>query len=86
MLDIYYIVDRLNIACRICNYGLTRLGGMAIFGAYRRDGPLAWAVPVLAWAVPVLAWAVTVESQTGMRCSCRRATRHIELRYIYICL
>jgi len=79
VLDIYYIVDRLNIACRIYNYGLTRLGGMAIFGAYRRDGPLAW-------AVPVLAWAVTVESQTGMRCSCRRATRHIELRYIYICL
>ena len=34
------------------------------------------------WAV--LAWAVPVESQTAMRCACWRATRHMELRYMYL--
>ena len=31
-----------------------------------------------------LAWAVPVESQTAMRCACWRATRHMELRYMYL--
>ena len=31
-----------------------------------------------------LAWAVPVESQTAMRCACWRATRHLELRYMYL--
>ena len=38
VLNIYRIMNRLNIACRIYNYGLTRLGGMAIFGAYCTGG------------------------------------------------
>jgi hypothetical protein len=59
-----------------CTFGLwvDRVRATAVLGA--RDDPSQ-----LAWAV--LAWAVPSESQTAMRCACWRATRHMELRYMY---